>query len=160
MPKLVNLFLRHILYTVFLRSFFCESEMSFAEKIWFYVKVWYEKGFRIVTGGHRKGMLRNDWWLRVIYDEPGLQNASPHYIILYSSVMQIINSHHFMMNYFPDLHFNDSRPSIKAYTLHVHSYAAHRQHTDVQMTALLRTTLGVCVQEKEGVRKERSVSFS
>lgn len=29
------------------------------------------------------------------------------------------------MNYFPDLHFNDNRPSIREHTLHVHSYAAH-----------------------------------
>lgn len=67
-----------------------------------------------VTGGHRKEMPLADWWVRVIYVEPGLRDASPHYIILYPSVMQIVNSHHFMMNYFPDLHFNDSRPSIQA----------------------------------------------
>lgn len=78
-----------------------------------------------VTGGHRKGKPRGDWWLRVIYGKPGLQDASPRYIILYPSVMQIMNSHHFMMNYLPDLHFNGNRPSIQAHTLHVHSYAAH-----------------------------------
>lgn len=39
--------------------------------------------------------------------------------------MQIIRSRDFTMNYFPDLHFNDSCPSIRVHTLPIHSYAAH-----------------------------------
>lgn len=54
-------------------------------------------------------MLPGDWWLRVIYGA-----ASPHYIISCPSVMQIINRHPFMINYYPDLHFNDNRHSIQA----------------------------------------------
>lgn len=45
--------------------------------------------------------------------------------ILYPSIMQISHSHDFTMNYFPDLHFNDSCPSIPEHTLCIHSYAAH-----------------------------------
>lgn len=39
--------------------------------------------------------------------------------------MQIICSPDFTMNYFPDLHFNDSCPLIHEHTLCIHSYAAH-----------------------------------
>lgn len=39
--------------------------------------------------------------------------------------MQIIRSRDFTMNYFPDLHFNDSCPSIHVHTLPIHSYATH-----------------------------------
>lgn len=83
-----------------------------------------------VIGGHRKEMLCNDWWLRVIYGVPGLQNASPRCIILYPSVMQIINSHHFMMNYFPDLHFNDNTSIHVACLLLRNPQTTHRYSDD------------------------------
>lgn len=57
-----------------------------------------------------------------------------------------------MMNYFPDLHFNDNRPSIQAHTLHVHSYAAHshRCADDSFVQNCIKS-----LSQKEGKRKIR-----
>lgn len=100
-------------------------------------------------------MLHGDGWLRVIYEAPGLQDASPRYIIFYPSVMQIINSYYFMVNYFPDLHFNDSRPSIHAYTLCAHSHAAH-SHSCADDSFVRDYIRSFCQKRKKEKRGERS----
>lgn len=84
-------------------------------------------------------MLHNDWWLRVIYGKLGLQNTLPRYIILYPSVMQIINSHHFMMNYFPDLHFNDNTSIHVAHSLLRNPPTAHRCANDSSVQNYIRS---------------------
>lgn len=98
-----------------------------------------------VIGGHRMEMLCNDWWLRVIYGVPGLQNASPHCIILYPSVMQMINSHHFMMNYFLDLHFDDNTSTHVACLLLRNRQTTRRNPDDSSVQNYIRS---LCERER------------
>lgn len=105
-----------------------------------------------VTGGHKKGMLRVDWWLRVIYGEPGLQDGSPllhHFVSLCHANYQQPPFHDEL---FPQT------CTLMTTTLqyeHTHCMFTPTQPalTDVQMTALFRTTLRVCFKEKNGEKE-------